>query len=342
MEVTHQKIAEKAGLSRSTVSRALRNHPAIPEATRIRVKTAARELNYRADPMISALMSRVRHGLPPGVPPVIGYVSAASARDWRTKPSLRQIHSGATERAEQLGYRLEEFMLSDKSEAGPSLNRVLAARNVQGLLVAPAGEPAYDLRLDWKRFASVAIGYELQQEGIHRVRANHFQGMTLALEQLRQRGYRRIGAVLPSRLDNRLRNRWAAAFLLDRQQHGDPDPDALLLTKDETVQQSFWEWLEKWRPEAVIGPYGSVFDWIQRTGKRVPEDLAFVTLGHLPGQTHLAGVNQRLDLLGALAVNVVTEQLHQNARGLDPAARTILLDSHWVPGPSVGRSQLKG
>ena len=340
MEVTHQRIAERTGLSRSTVSRALRNHPAIPESTRSRVKAAARELGYRADPMISALMTRLRHGLPPGVPPVIGYVASSSAREWRTKPSLRRIHSGAEDQAARMGYRLEGFMLSGDSAAGQkNLNRVLAARNVQGLLVAPAGERTYELRLDWERFATVAIGYELRQEGIHRVRSNHFQGMAVALEELRKRGYKRIGTVLPSRLDDRLRNRWTAAFLVDLQQHGQTDPGALQLLKDERDPASFARWLRHWCPDAIIGPYAPVYEWILEAGRRVPEDVGFVTLGHLPGQTHLAGVDQRLDLLGALAVNVVTEQLHQNARGLDPAARTILLDGKWVDGPSVLQGQ---
>lgn len=50
-------IAERAGVSQSTVSRALRNSPLVTEETRRRVQAIARELNYRVDHVASSLRS---------------------------------------------------------------------------------------------------------------------------------------------------------------------------------------------------------------------------------------------------------------------------------------------
>lgn len=47
--VTMQDISNAAGVSVATVSRALANHPAIPERTREHVLQIARDLNYRVD-----------------------------------------------------------------------------------------------------------------------------------------------------------------------------------------------------------------------------------------------------------------------------------------------------
>ena len=42
-------IAYRAGVSQSTVSRALRNSPLVNEETRLRVQAIAKELNYKVD-----------------------------------------------------------------------------------------------------------------------------------------------------------------------------------------------------------------------------------------------------------------------------------------------------
>ena len=45
-------VAERAGVSQSTVSRALRNSPGVNAETRARVSAAARELGYDSCPMV--------------------------------------------------------------------------------------------------------------------------------------------------------------------------------------------------------------------------------------------------------------------------------------------------
>jgi LacI family transcriptional regulator len=58
--VTQQDIARHLGISQTTVSFALRGHPAVGAATVRQVREAARKLGYRPDPLISALMAQRR------------------------------------------------------------------------------------------------------------------------------------------------------------------------------------------------------------------------------------------------------------------------------------------
>jgi len=51
-------IAYRAGVSQSTVSRALRNSPQVSQATRDKIQAIARELNYRVDKNATALRSQ--------------------------------------------------------------------------------------------------------------------------------------------------------------------------------------------------------------------------------------------------------------------------------------------
>ncbi|RLD70429.1 MAG: LacI family transcriptional regulator, partial [Bacteroidetes bacterium] len=54
-EVTIYDIAKKLNLSASTVSRGLRNHPAIKQGTIDRIKDAARTMGYQQNPFASNL-----------------------------------------------------------------------------------------------------------------------------------------------------------------------------------------------------------------------------------------------------------------------------------------------
>ena len=53
--VTLAEVARTAGVHRTTVSMALRDHPRLPRNTRERLKTLATLLGYRPDPALAAL-----------------------------------------------------------------------------------------------------------------------------------------------------------------------------------------------------------------------------------------------------------------------------------------------
>jgi len=54
--VTMRQVATRAGVHSTTVSLALRNHPSLPVETRERLQALAKEMGYRPDPMLGALM----------------------------------------------------------------------------------------------------------------------------------------------------------------------------------------------------------------------------------------------------------------------------------------------
>ena len=63
---TIRDIARQAGVSKSTVARALSNAPRIAPETRLKIRTLAKKMGYRPDPVLSALAAnrwRSRKGL---------------------------------------------------------------------------------------------------------------------------------------------------------------------------------------------------------------------------------------------------------------------------------------
>ena len=67
-KVTVRDIARECGVSATTVSLALRNHPRISKKTKEKVQAAARRMNYTGNPLVSALMTRLGQARKPASP----------------------------------------------------------------------------------------------------------------------------------------------------------------------------------------------------------------------------------------------------------------------------------
>ena len=109
--VTFRQIAKATGLAVATVSYALRNDPKIPAETIARVRATADKMGYRPNPRVAALMAHIRRARPVATGERIGFI-------WLARPGpYLGTHRGAKQRAEQLGYELEDFALSDRGLA---------------------------------------------------------------------------------------------------------------------------------------------------------------------------------------------------------------------------------
>jgi DNA-binding LacI/PurR family transcriptional regulator len=63
---TMAEVAKVVGVSKNTVSLALRGSPRISEATRKRIAEAAETLGYRLNPTVAHLMAQLRQNRSPG------------------------------------------------------------------------------------------------------------------------------------------------------------------------------------------------------------------------------------------------------------------------------------
>src|SRR4051794_13277267 len=116
--VTFRQIAKASGLAVATVSYALRNHPKIPAGTTARVHALAEEMGYRPNPRVAALMAHIRRARPVPTGDRIAFI-------WLARPAAYlRMHHGARQRAEQLGYELEDFVLRDRALNPARLERI--------------------------------------------------------------------------------------------------------------------------------------------------------------------------------------------------------------------------
>lgn len=120
-----KQLSDKLGLSQTTVSRALNDYPEVNEATRERVKKAAREHNYQ--PNIRAT------GLATGKSKTIGHVIPMNSTEV-FNPIFGEFIAGASQAYSRCGYELSLTMAHEDAEE--SIYREIASKgSVDGIIV---------------------------------------------------------------------------------------------------------------------------------------------------------------------------------------------------------------
>jgi LacI family transcriptional regulator len=332
---SYELIARAAKVSRSTVSRVMRNDVRISAPTAARVREAARQLGYRPNPLLATLMERIRSGRKLSYQGTIGVLTEADdpARWYGSASSWRDIDRGAARRAEERGYRLEYFSTKPYDPEGRRLSQILRTRDIHGLYVAP-GFSQRQLTLQWEDFSAATTGYGLVNPALHRVCYNNYHGIQLACRELRRLGYRRIGLYLEERNDEVTDHNYLAGFLLYLESAATADRVRPVLVP-RYQGPAFKRWFEKARPDAVISSTRQIVDWAREVGVRSPEEFGFVHLDHSERVPDCAGINHSSELIGEAVIDLVVAQIHRGETGIPRHAMTTVVEGYWVPGKSV-------
>jgi len=330
-----QQIAEAAGVSRMAVSLALRNSPKISPATSQRIRGVAEQMGYRPNPLVSALMTQLRHAKKVTRPAVVAYVTAHPTENgWRQPGPFLSFFEGAQRQAEALGYSLEEWWLRAPGFTERRVSEILYARNIHGLVVAPLPPGGGTLGLEWTHFASATIGHSVTNPCMHRASNDQYSTIGLAIRELTKLGYRRIGLAIPAESDDRVKHNWSAGMLVYQQRIPLTDRVPPLLSTG-GFSEAFSEWFRMHRPEAVLSLSDQVLRVLNGLNLAVPRDVGFAHLALCEGERQWAGVDQKSELVGAAAIDLVDGQLRRNERGVPRFPRTLLIPGEWRPGPTV-------
>jgi DNA-binding LacI/PurR family transcriptional regulator len=333
MAVTLETIARRLKISKVTVSNAMRGSGRISEKTRQRILAMAKELGYRPNPLVTALMSDLRRKRS-GRRCTLAFLNFFPGKDdWREHPTFVQFHLGAQRRAEELGYHLEFHWQGEVDGNSRRLGDILYARGIPGIVLAPLGENGVSINIDWSRFATVAIGHTFREFNPHRVSNHQFHSMRLAMDNLVAKGMRRIGLVVPKMDDERVENAWVSGYLASQLHHELPVIAPLITPTFKTAAAI--PWIRKHRIEVVVSTNHHLMSRMQEAGIRVPEDVGFVHLDWSAEKGDMAGVNQCSELIGAAAVDLLIEQLNNNEIGIPERTKTVMIDGVWHDGPSL-------
>lgn len=177
--VTIRDVAEEAGVSVATVSRALRGLPSVAPATRERVEAAAERLDYVPDPYAAALSSTTTHTIMVVVPlPGQWYYA--------------QIMGAVEAVASAAGYDLQLRVAGDELQRKRFIeDAVRQSRRIDGAILVdiPLAEGELDPLLE-RGVAIVGVGQHT--EGIVTVNIDNRQAARDATNHLIERGHTRI------------------------------------------------------------------------------------------------------------------------------------------------------
>lgn len=331
-----QDVADAAGVSRMAVSYALRDDPKVSSATRRRIKRLAEGMGYTPDPLIQHLSTHLANARRSPHSGCIGYLTTDVSRgDWRGVPAYRKSFAALSERAGDLGYRVEEFWLGEAGMNASKLSRILKHRGVRGIVVAPIPGGVRPPRMRWEDFACIALGYSMRVPALTRVVSHQLHVGMEAIRRVGLLGYRRIGLCVSRDQNDRVDHAWLHAV---RFHHASQPLAGRVLPHVPAVltRENILQWVERERPDCILVQDQSIRWHLRDAGYDVPGDIGVVMLDHdAETEAELAGMNQRHDRIGVACVETLVSQIHRNDTGLPEAPLTVMIDGLWVPGATV-------
>jgi LacI family transcriptional regulator len=311
--LTLEEIGRRAGVSRSTVSRVLNDHPDVRAEVRARVEAVIEETGYQPNHAARALVSN-RTGL-------IGLVMLTEVDELFGDPYYSALVNGI-----QLGCAEHDLIFSIFPVFGPiggsdALTPQIAQGSVDGVIVT-AG-PRSDrlissLRDRGKRM--VVVGHPAEDEGLLRVDVENRAGSATAVAHLCGHGRRRVGFVGASsqylfgveRLDG---YREAIAS------EGREFDEHLVRLDHPTVDGGYraTQALLSERPDAIYVSTDPMAEGAYRAlrerGLRIPDDVAIVGFDGLPRGPRLdpvlTTVIQPVVDVGRAAVELLASDEHE-------------------------------
>ena len=333
--VTVRDIAAAAGVHFTTVSLALRNSPLLNAKTRERLRSVAAEMGYVPDPMLDALVAYRRASRTPRFQAVLVWINNWPQReDLLKNPTFRAYYEGAQERARQLGYLLEEAWLHEGDMTPGKLRRIIRARGIQGLLIAPQPFARTWPGIDFEGLPSICFGYSMQPAVLHVVTNHHYHTMGLVFSHLVELGYRRVGLLISEDWDAKVDNNFTAGWLIYSQRYAEkivaiPPYKAPL----EDVSK-LKKWMQRQRPDIVIGRDADL-EMLEHLGYSIPRDLGFASLDTNVKDSRISGVNENNTLIGQKAVDILVGMIHRSERGVPETPIRTLVEGIWVPGNTL-------
>jgi len=333
-QISVRTIAESAGVSAMTVSRALRGEQNVDLATAVRIRGIAERMGYRRNLLVSTVMSSVRGNKDPLCSHIIAFLTVDSAGVPPVQRLASQLYiQGAQRRAAECGFAVEEFVMRPTEADSKKISRILYARNIRGLLVGPLCRSCGHLSLNWKEFASIAISINLVQPDLNRCSVDLVQAVNLALRNLKRLGYQRIGYAIPP-LHVALSHHRSRAMYLDYQYQLSPEQRVGLL--EDWSLRGLSSWLKAETPDAVIGHGDEMLSWLNELGVKIPLDIGYADISMFTEtNAPFAGVVFDYRGVGATAVDMVISNLLHNVYGVPPQPVHCYVQGKWQDGSTV-------
>jgi LacI family transcriptional regulator len=313
----------------------LRDDRRISESMRNKVRQKADEMGYRPDPMLAALAQYRRGNTKARICSGLAWINQwPNPKQLRAYKEFDLYWQGALAESERCGFRMEEFVIN-KQLTLPRLEKILLARNVQGILIPPHGNFATEWRgIDWNNFCAVRFGHSVPHPRSHIITSDQLTDGLIAFENIWKQGYRRIGLVsLPKTV-----TRFCAGYLFSQMRFssGTRIPP-LVFPEDHNEEircRIVKSWINKHKPDAIVTDVRQMRDTLLKVGCEVPASMGLAAFSVLDGGAD-AGIDQNSWEIGKAAVQMLISLISHNERGIPEVCRELLIEGCWVNGSTL-------
>lgn len=278
-DVTIYDIANELGISASTVSRALKDHPHVKPELKKKILAIAKRLGYQQNKFASNLRQRRTHTIGVVIPRLDSYFMAT-------------VISGIEKVANQAGYQLIISQSQESAQKEAANIATLFNSRIDGLLISLSYETQSldHLNILFRKGIPVVFFDRIcDHPKCKSVVINNFKAGYEATEHLINQGCKRIVHLAGSMLRNVYSERYRG-YLQALTDHGiSPDKDLVIYTDlnrqagEDAVRQ-----ILSWRklPDGIFTANDtsavSVICELKRNGVKVPEDIAVVGFNNDP------------------------------------------------------------
>lgn len=271
---TLEDIAKRAGVSRSTVSRVINNHPHVRPEVRERVWKIIRELNYQPHAVARSLAKRQTS--------VIGLIIPQAVAVIFADPFFPTVIRGISDACNSSGYYLMLALFSSSKEEAGLYNRFIRSGHLDGVIISSTvvDDPLIPRLLEDK-VPFVLIGRYPDDPRVNYVDADNVTGAQMAVDYLLRLGHRRIAMITGPLGYIAARDRYEG-YKQALQKRGLIVDENLVVESDFSESGGYQAMKEllRWEPTAVFAASDAMamgaMKAIREAGLRIPDDVSVI------------------------------------------------------------------
>ena len=321
--LTLEDVAREAGVSRSTVSRVVNDHPNVSDDVRQRVLAVIENIGYH--PNVAARMLASQRSW------MIGLVLPLSVSLLFTDPYYAILTQGIAQGCNQYDYTMSLFMAGSKDDECKILPKITRKGILDGVIIQ-AGHRGDVLleRLVNSDMPVVVAGRPFHAEGVSYIDIDNVNAAYNAVSHLVRLGRQRVG-MISGPISSTVGVDRREGYMRALKERGHAVDEVLIVEGDFTEEGGYYamQKLLDSHPDAIfaasdimaLGAMRAVRD----VGLNIPDDIAFVGFDDMPIATPieppLTTVRQPITEFGIQAVEILIDLIEN---GVDPPRRVVM------------------